>query len=66
VTTVATDEKQPQHPTVAELEEAITHLAETCRRYGRFAQKYGEWHEEINHLLTDRETALLTRSGGVL
>ena len=59
--TVATAEKQPQEPTVAELEEAITHLAQTCVRYGRYDRRYGQWHEEINHLLDDRETALLTR-----
>ena len=47
-----------QQPTVAELEEAITHLRATCQRYGPNARKYGEWHEEINHLLDDRERLL--------
>lgn len=50
-----------QEPTIAELEEAITHLRETCERYGPHAEKYAEWHEEINHLLDDRDNLLLTR-----
>jgi hypothetical protein len=58
--TVAADEKHPQEPTVADLEEAITHLSQTCQRYGRFDRRYQTWHEEINHLLTDRENLLLT------
>lgn len=56
----------PQEPTAAELEEAITHLSATCQRYGRYDRRYAEWHEEINHLLTDREIALLTSSADVL
>jgi hypothetical protein len=59
--TVTTDEKTPQQPSVAELEEAITHLTATCKRYGPFALKYGEWHEEINHLLDDREKLINLR-----
>jgi hypothetical protein len=49
---------ETQHPTVAELEEAITHLAQTCVRYGQHALRYGEWHEEINALLDDRDRTL--------
>lgn len=47
-----------QHPTVAEIEEAVTHLSDTCKRYGQHALKYGEWHEEINNLLDDRDRLL--------
>lgn len=48
----------PQEPTVRELEEAITHLRATIKRYGPHAHKYAEWHEELNHLLTDRDDAI--------
>lgn len=55
---IVTATEAPQHPTVAELEEAITHLSATCQRYGPYALKYSEWHEEINHLLDDRDGTL--------
>ena len=64
--TVATTETQPQQPTVAELEEAMTHLAATCNRYGRYDHRYAEWHQELNHLLDDRENLLLTQGPEVL
>jgi hypothetical protein len=50
-----------QEPTIPELEEAITHLSATCQRYSRYDRRYGEWHEEINHLLTDRDQAIARR-----
>lgn len=58
--------KDAQQPTIPELEEAIMHLSATCQRYGRYDRRYGEWHEEINHLLDDRQTALLTTASSVL
>lgn len=50
-----------QQPTIPELEEAITHLSATCVRYGQYDRRYGEWHEEINHLLDDRDKAIAIR-----
>jgi hypothetical protein len=64
--TVATTERYPQEPTSAELEEAMVHIVATCRRYGQNAHRYGEWHEELNHLLDDWQTALLTEQRDVL
>ena len=50
-----------QEPTIPELEEAITHLSATCVRYGQYDRRYAEWHEEINHLLDDRDRAIAIR-----
>lgn len=44
-------------PTVAELEEAITHVAATAGRTLRWEPRWVTLHEEINHLLDDRELA---------
>ena len=57
--------KFAQQPTKAELEEAITHLSQTCRRYGPGDRRYAEWHEEINHLLDDRDR-LISRCKWIL
>jgi len=47
-----------EEPTVAELEEAITHVRATIKRYGIYAHGYAGWHEELNHLLDDRDAEI--------
>jgi hypothetical protein len=50
-------------PTVAEIEEAITHVRETAGRYSRYDPKYVRLHAEIDALLGDREQAKLRETG---
>lgn len=47
-----------EEPTLADLEQAITFNAQACRRYGRYWKGYARCHEEINHLLDDRDLAM--------
>jgi hypothetical protein len=50
-----------EEPTLAELEEAITHVAATAGRYSDVDPKKARLHEELNHLLEDRDRLLTER-----
>lgn len=60
--------RETQHPTVAELEEAIRHVAATAARLPVFDYlsrpnpAHTRLHEEIDHLLDDRRAAILGRN----
>lgn len=53
----------PDEPTLDELEEAITHVAASAARYSDVDPKKARLHEELDHLLEDRDQLIRKTEG---